>query len=75
MLHLLNQLALRAEVTACSHPPGFDQMQNKELICSGEEGRGLAAAVTKMNGVIPAAQMVISLFVTVAPSESDSVGV
>lgn len=30
-------------------------------------------AVTKMNGVIPAARMVISLFVTVAASKSDSI--
>lgn len=45
----------------------------------GARGRAAAAAgggaVTKMNGVIPAARMVISLFVTVAPSKSDSVGV
>lgn len=31
-------------------------------------------AVTKMNGVIPAARTAISLFVTVVASESDSVG-
>lgn len=60
-------------------PNSADAKQGINLKWRGGAGRvALAAAaggaVTKMNGVIPAAQMVISLFVTVAPSKSDSVG-
>lgn len=45
-----------------------------EALAAAAAAAAAGGAVTKMNGVIPAARMVISLFVTVAPSKSDSVG-